>query len=81
MTDYTVKTSRQLGAVLRGYRKEQSLTQQEIGKKAALPQPSISEMETDPGRAALSRVLKVLGALDLELVIRERKNDSERLDW
>jgi len=81
VTDFTVKTSHQLGAVLRGYRKDRGLTQQEVGKKTALPQPSISEMEADPGRAALSRLLKVLAALDLELVIREKKKNSERSEW
>ncbi len=81
MTDYAVKTSRQLGAVLKGYRKDRRLTQRQIGAKTGLPQPSISQMEADPGPMALARLLKVLSALDLELVVREKKASQATSDW
>lgn len=81
MTDYTVKTSQQLGAVLRGYRKELSLTQQEIGMKSGVSQPIISQMEVDPGPKALSQLLKVLAGLDLELVVRKKRPSQAPADW
>ena len=81
MPDYTVKTSQQLGSVLHGYRKDRRLTQQQIGTKTGLPQPSISQMEADPGTMALSRLLKVLSVLDLELVVREKRTSQAPSDW
>jgi HTH-type transcriptional regulator/antitoxin HipB len=81
MTDYTVKTSQQFGSVLRGYRKDQKLTQRQIGIKAGLPQPSISQIEADPGPAALSRLLKVLAALELEIVVRKKRTSQSSSDW
>jgi HTH-type transcriptional regulator/antitoxin HipB len=79
--DYTVKTGLQLGSVLRGYRKNKGFTQQQIGAKTGLPQPSISQMEANPGPMALSRLLKVLSVLDLEFVVREKKTTQEPSDW
>ena len=81
MVDYVIKTPRQLGAMLRGYRKDRGLTQQEIGARATVAQPTVSQMEDDPGPSALSRLLKILAALDLELVIRERKKTQDQTDW
>jgi HTH-type transcriptional regulator/antitoxin HipB len=79
--EYTVKTSQQLGAVLRGYRKERQLTQQQVGTKSGVPQPIISRMEDDPGPKALSQLLKVLGALDLELAVRKKRTSQVSADW
>jgi HTH-type transcriptional regulator/antitoxin HipB len=81
MNDYTVKTSQQLGSVLRGYRKERRLTQQQIGAKTGIPQPIISQMEDDPGPKALSQLLKVLAALELEFVVRKKRMSQVPADW
>lgn len=49
--------------------------------KAALPQPIVSKIESNSGRIALSRLLKVLAALDLELVIRPKSKKNTSTEW
>jgi HTH-type transcriptional regulator/antitoxin HipB len=81
MNDFTIKTPKQLGAVLRGYRTSKKLSQQGVGMRAALPQPIISKIESSSGRIALSRLLKVLTALDLELVVRPKSKTNTSTEW
>lgn len=71
----------QLGSVLRGFRKERELTQQNAGAKAGLPQNAISTIETQTRRVGVARLFKVISALDLELVLRARRKPAHDLEW
>ena len=81
MAEYTIKTPEQLGSMLRGFRRERKLSQQEVGTKAAFPQPVISKIEANSGKVTLSRLLKVLAVLDLELVVRPRGQAKRLREW
>lgn len=72
MKDYPIKTPRQLGAILQGYRQVQKLTQKDVGTKVGLAQNVVSLLEAAPERASFGRICKLLSALDLELVVRTR---------
>lgn len=79
--DYPIKTPTQLGAVLKGYRRDRKITQADLGAKVGLPQNAISEIEAAPDRSSLARVFKLLAALDLDLVVRPRQPVTKRSDW
>lgn len=81
MTDFPAATPQQLGAILRGYRREKGLTQQAVGSSAGLPQGAISLIESDPGPASLARIYRVLSALNLDLVVRPRRAVARRTEW
>jgi HTH-type transcriptional regulator / antitoxin HipB len=81
MTDYPIKTPDQLGSVLRGFRRERSLTQKDVGSRVGLAQNAVSQIEAAPGRAGLARIFKVLAALELELVVRPRATSGRRSGW
>ncbi|HWQ93680.1 MAG TPA: helix-turn-helix transcriptional regulator [Clostridia bacterium] len=81
MTEYPIKTPQQLGAVLRGYRKERRLTQQEVGARLGMAQNTVSQIESEPGRAGLARVFKLLAALELEIVVRPRGIPGQPSEW
>ena len=81
MKDYTVRTSRQLGPILQGFRKTRELTQAQVGNAVGLPQSVISKLELEPSRAAFGRVFKLLAALDLELVVRPRDKNARSSEW
>jgi HTH-type transcriptional regulator / antitoxin HipB len=81
MTEYSIKTPKQLGSVLAGYRKERNLTQRAAGEKVGLAQSVVSSLEKSPERAGLARIFKLLAALDLELVVRPREKSARRVDW
>ena len=81
MNDYPVKTPQQLGAVLQGYRKTHKLTQAQVGARVGLPQKEISKLEMNPANTSLTRVFKLLAALDLELVVRARGKNVQPSEW
>jgi HTH-type transcriptional regulator/antitoxin HipB len=79
--EYTIKSSEQMGAVLRGFRRDKKLTQAGVGAKVGLAQNAVSEIENSPGRTSLARVFKLLAALDLDLAVRPRHASAKRSDW
>lgn len=73
--NHLARTPRQLGAIIQRHRRALKLTQNELGERASLRQATISQIEHGEN-ARLESVLAVLGALDLELLVRERSRAS-----
>ncbi len=67
-----IRTSNQLGQVLQGRRKSLGLSQTELGASAGISQKRQSALELAPERITVERLLRLLAALDFELVIREK---------
>ena len=70
--DYPVQTSEQLAQVLRCQRIALRRTQQRAGAGVGLLPKTVSALETAPHRSTVKSLFKLLAALDLELVVRER---------
>lgn len=66
---YLISTPSQLSHALRSVRKTRGLTQDGAGKQVGLLPKTISALENHPGSATLDSLLKLLSALELELVI------------
>lgn len=75
--DYSARTPKQLAQVLRGYRREKRLSQKEMGERVGLLPKTISALESEPERSRLESLFKLLSALDLELVLREKSSRPE----
>lgn len=69
------RTENQLAAALRRYRKQADLTQTELAAATQKRQATISSLEAGVG-GNLDTLFAVLGALNLELVIRPRRPGS-----
>ena len=77
-----IRAPEQLGSLLRGARRQRNLSQQELGVKASgTSQARVSQLELQPGRHTVDRLLLILAALDLELVIRPRETSDELTEW
>lgn len=81
MTEYTPRTPQQLGAILRGRRRQIRLTQQAMGESVGVLQGAISQIESDPSTTGFGRIFQILSALDLELVVRPRRPADAKADW
>jgi len=79
--DYPIKTSAQLGPVLAGIRRSRKLTQAGIGSKVGLAQNYVSMLETTSSKASVHQLFKLLSALEVDLVIRDRRNQASKADW
>ncbi|HCM27805.1 MAG TPA: transcriptional regulator [Treponema sp.] len=76
---YLISTPSQLSQALRSVRKAHGLSQDGAGRRVGLLPKTISALENRPGSATIDSLLKLLSALDLELVIALKKGaDPER---
>ena len=80
--EQVIRAPAQLGMVLRGARREREMSQQELALKAGgTSQARLSQLELQPGRLTVERLLLILAALDLELVVRPRESVIEPAEW
>jgi HTH-type transcriptional regulator/antitoxin HipB len=80
--EQVIRAPAQLGMLLRGARRERGMSQQELALKAGgTSQARLSQLELQPGRLAVERLLLILAALDLELVVRPRETVIEPAEW
>lgn len=70
---YLISTPGQLSQALRSVRKAHGLSQDGAGKLVGLLPKTISALENRPGSATIDSLLKLLSALDLELMVAPKK--------
>jgi HTH-type transcriptional regulator/antitoxin HipB len=73
--DYVARTPAQLGLILRSIRTERGLTQQHAGAKVGLKQSTVSAIERESAHSSVDTLYKLLSALGLELVVRDKPSD------
>ena len=73
--DYVVRTPRQLGEILKSRRAQRGLTQSSAGKMVGLLQDAVSNIENGTKHPTTTTLFKLLSALELELVIRDKHVD------
>jgi len=80
---YPVQTLQQLGLALRSRRKQKNMTQREAGRMVGLLPKTVSGLEADPERASVRSLLRLLSALELEIVLRPKdaRVDDKTLEW
>ena len=80
--EMVIQAPSQLGVLLRGARRKRGMSQQELALKAGgTSQNRLSELELQPGRFTVERLLLILAALDLELVVRPRETSTKPAEW
>jgi HTH-type transcriptional regulator/antitoxin HipB len=82
LCEQVIQVPSQLGVLLRGARRKRGMSQQELALKAGgTSQNRLSQLELQPGRLTVERLLLILAALDLELVVRPRQSNAEPAEW
>lgn len=78
----TLRSSKELGEVIRSIRKKQHLRQAELAHKATVRQALISDIENGVRAARLDTVLKILVALNMDLAVIPRlKSEFNPADY
>jgi HTH-type transcriptional regulator/antitoxin HipB len=72
------RSPEQIGNAIRRARKKRGMSQSELGERAGLRQETISLIENGNPAAKLETILVVFSALDLELQIAPRAQDSRQ---
>lgn len=73
-----VRTTGQLGPILKQLRKTKGWSQIELGKRIGLSQERISVIESHPERMSIDQLLTVLMALEAELHVELRNSLSAK---
>jgi HTH-type transcriptional regulator/antitoxin HipB len=71
-----IRTTGQLGPILKHLRKDKGWSQIELGNRIGLSQERISAIENHPERMSIDQLFTVLMALEAELQIGPRKINS-----
>jgi len=75
--------SSQVGRLIAGRRKAAKISQRMLAAKLTISQNRLSELEENPGKLTLDRLLAIANLLGLELVIKEKTAADDRLaaEW
>lgn len=79
---FAAQTAEQLGEILQGFRRERGLSQRELAQRIGVAQKAISAAERHPDRLTVRRLYQLLGALEVELALRDRRSPgATRAEW
>jgi HTH-type transcriptional regulator / antitoxin HipB len=75
--------TQQVGHLLSAKRKEQGMTQAQAAARLGISQARLSELEQNPGRLTVERLLVLVNLLGLELVLRSpaEKSTQTASEW
>jgi HTH-type transcriptional regulator / antitoxin HipB len=69
MSQFTVRTAKQLPPLLQAFRKEAGLAQSEVALRLGVSQQTYSAMERNADKVGAARLLKLLNILGVELAL------------
>jgi HTH-type transcriptional regulator / antitoxin HipB len=80
---YIIRTPKQLAQALKARRIISKATQQDVGRRVGLLPKTISALESTPERSSIESLLKLLSALGVELVLRDKETGtpSDTSEW
>ena len=70
--EYLALTPYQLAQVIRGFRHSRRLTQKDAAALGGMLQKTVSNIELTPEHTSVESLFKLLSALNLELVLRDK---------
>ena len=68
-SQYPIRTAEQLIPLFQAFRKRQNLTQGELAIRLGVGQQTVSQLERNPNKATVERLLRALAAMDVEMVL------------
>ena len=73
--NYPISTVAQLKAVLRALRKDQQLSQAELGQRIGVNQKRVAKIEASPGVTSFDQIARITSALGARIVIQRDDNE------
>lgn len=73
---FAAQTAEQLGVILEGFRRQRGLSQRTLAERIGVAQKVISAAERHPDRLTVRRLYQILGALDVELALGDRRSTA-----
>ena len=76
----TIRTTGELGPLLKRLRKARNWSQTELGRRIGLSQERISAIENHPENVTMDNLLTVMMALEVHFAVVEQASDTSRKD-
>ena len=77
MQSYVVRTPGQLIPIFSAFRKRNGLSQAQLARLIGVSQQTVSQLERNPDKATLERLLRAFAAMDVEIVVRKKGVSAE----
>jgi HTH-type transcriptional regulator/antitoxin HipB len=78
--DYTIQTPLQLSSHLRALRKARGLSQAALGQTLGVGQTRVARIESNPTAISVEQLIQVLGALGVQMVLRDAEPSSRNAE-
>ena len=80
MSPYLVATAKDLGELIRGFRKQRDWTQARLADQAGLLPKTVSAIEAGGGQVLLANVMRCLSALEVDVFLDSRSGTGTMPD-
>ncbi|VTU32074.1 Antitoxin HipB [Variovorax sp. RA8] len=71
----------QLGPILRGARKAESLSQADLAARVGLSQKRVSSLELNPSAMTIDQLLTITAVLGVEVMLQPYGTDVPKVEW
>lgn len=75
MNDFPVRTDTQVSMLMKSFRKARGMTQADLARALGVTQQTASDLERNASKASVSRLMRMLSAVGVELVLRDKQTD------
>lgn len=76
-----ISTPNQTGQVFAARRKSLKLSQKVVAARLGISQNRLSELEANPSRLTLDRLISLASLLGLELVLQDKGSSTPESEW
>ncbi|MDO8262766.1 MAG: helix-turn-helix transcriptional regulator [Gallionella sp.] len=77
MNDFPVRTDTQVSMLMKSFRKARGMTQADLARALGVTQQTASDLERNASKASVSRLMRMLSAVGVELVLRDKQTDAD----
>ena len=77
MNSYVVRTPGQLAPIFSAFRKRSGVSQAQLSRLLGVSQQTVSQLERNPDKATLERLMRAFAAMDVEIVVRAKNTPAE----
>ena len=77
MNDYPIRTEQQVSLLLKSFRQARGMTQADLARALGVTQQTASDLERNASSASVSRLMRMLSAVGVELVLRDKQTASD----
>lgn len=83
MINYVIRHPQQLASLLKAMRAQSGLSQAQVAARLGISHQAVSALERQPEKATLERLMRMLGVLQVDLVLRsgQGKSTTAPTEW